>query len=81
MVNLTLTLFRFHYVRKTKHTHWEHEFEKKCVVVDRLALKYRHIFKNGQQKKVRPNDCENGQKAKDQLKNLTAIQPEIRPSF
>ena len=45
-----LAFIIIHYTGRNAHT-GDQAF-KKGVVVDSLALKYRHIFKNGQQKKV-----------------------------
>ena len=70
--NRTLTLLRFNYTRRNAHT--GNETFKKGVVVDSLALKYRHIFKSDQQKKFsakRP--AKNGQKkSNNQPNNRTA---------
>jgi len=51
-VNRTLTLSRFQYARRNAHT--RDVTLKKGAVFDSLALKYKHIFKNDQQKTVSP---------------------------
>jgi len=70
-----------HYTRRNAHT-GDGTFKKR-VVLDSLALKYRHIFKNGQQKTFpakRPS--KNGQKKpSSQRKNRTANPLEIRRNF
>jgi len=74
--NRTRTLPRFNSLRKAKRTHRGRGF-KRGVVVDSLHsldLKYRHIFKNGQQKKMlakRPS--QNGQKS--QMANPKIVRP------
>jgi len=40
------------YIRRNAHTHRGRDFQKRCCRCDSLALKYRHIFKNGQQKNI-----------------------------
>ena len=70
-----------HYTRRNAHA--GDETIKKGVVAESLALKYRHIFKNGQQKTFSPKrPSKNGQKKPNgQPNNLAANQPEIRPNF
>jgi len=66
-----------------RNVHTGDQTFKKSVVLDNLSLKYRRIFKNGQQKKIsakRP--LKNGQKKPNgQPKNRTANQLEIRQNF
>jgi len=70
-----------HYTRQNAYT--EDEIFKNDVVIDSLVLKYRHIYKNDQQKTFsakRPS--KNGQKMPNgQPKNRMANQLEIRPNF